>query len=164
MQVDGTIVIDTAIKTGGVDKGASDIQQKLRSGLKNAAATVEKIGRIMSEGLSKSLSVRQQETDGFSGATKEIRELQAQIEKTSSALELAQKTKEQFLAAGGSPDSSYVQDLDNRIQHLTGTLQEGKGKLAEFGVAQQEPAAATKKAGRIFSWVGKVLGGLKNVM
>ena len=164
MQVDGTIVIDTAIKTGGVDKGASDIKQKLRSGLKNAAATVEKIGRTMSEGLSKSFSVSQQEADGFSGATKEVRELQAQIEKTSSALELAQKTKEQFLAAGGSPDSSYVQDLDNRIQHLTGTLQEGKGKLAEFGVAQQEPAAATKKTGMIFSWVGKILGGLKNVM
>lgn len=164
MQVDGTIVIDTAIKTGGVDKGTRDIQQKLKSGAKKTAATVEKIGRTMSEGLSKSLSVGQQEADGFSGATKEVRELQAQIEKTSSALELAQKTKEQFLAAGGSPDSSYVQDLDNRIQHLTGTLQEGKGKLAEFGVAQQEPAAATKKAGRIFSWVGKVLGGLKNVM
>lgn len=164
MGYDGKIVINTAIDTGGVDKGASDIQQKLRSGLKNAAATVKKIGRTMSEGLSKSLSVGQQEADGFSGATKEVRELQAQIEKTSSALELAQKTKEQFLAAGGSPDSSYVQDLDNRIQHLTGTLQEGKGKLAEFGVAQLEPAAATKKAGRIFSWAGKVLGGLKNVM
>lgn len=164
MDYDGKIVINTAIDTGGVDKGASDIQQKLRSGLKNAAATVEKIGRIMSEGLSKSFSVGQQDTDSFSGATKEVRELQAQIEKTSSDLELAQKTKEQFLAAGGSPDSSYVQDLDNRIQHLTGTLQEGKGKLAEFGFAQQEPAAATKKTGVIFSWVGKILGGLKNVM
>lgn len=164
MDYDGKIVINTAIDTGGVDKGASDIQQKLRSGLKNASATVEKIGRTMSEGLSKSLSVGQQEADGFSGATKEVRELQAQIEKTSSALELAQKTKEQFLAAGGSPDSSYVQDLDNRIQHLTGTLQEGKGKLAEFGFAQQESAAATKKTGVIFSWVGKILGGLKNIM
>ena len=164
MQVDGTIVIDTYIKTGGLDKGTRDIQQKLKSGAKKTAATVEKIGRTMSEGLSKSLSVGQQEADGFSGATKEVRELQAQIEKTSSALELAQKTKEQFLAAGGSPDSSYVQDLDNRIQHLTGTLQEGKGKLAEFGFAQQEPAATTKKTGVIFSWVGKILAGLKNVM
>ncbi len=163
-QYDGAIIIDTAIKTDGVDKGTRDIQQKLKSGAKKAAATVEKIGQTMSEGLNKSLSVGQQEADGFSGATKEVRELQAQIEKTSSALELAQKTKEQFLEAGGSPDSSYVQDLDNRIQHLTGTLQEGQGKLAEFGAAQQEPAAATKKTGVVFSWVGKILGGLKNVM
>lgn len=163
-QYDGTIIIDTAIKTNGVDKGTRDIQQKLKSGAKKTAVTVEKIGRTLQEGVSKSLSIGQQETGGFSGATKEARELQAQIEKTSSALELAQKTKEQFLEAGGSPDSSYVQDLDNRIQHLTGTLQEGKGKLAEFGFAQQEPAAATKKTGVIFSWVGKILGGLKNVM
>lgn len=163
-QYDGTIIIDTAIKTDGVDKGTRDIQQKLKSGAKKTAVTVEKIGRTLQEGVSKSLSIGQQETGGFSGATKEARELQAQIEKTSSALELAQKTKEQFLEAGGSPDSSYVQDLDNRIQHLTGTLQEGKGRLAEFGFAQQEPAAATKKTGVIFSWVGKILGGLKNVM
>lgn len=33
-QYDGTIIIDTAIKTNGVDKGTRDIQQKLKSGAK----------------------------------------------------------------------------------------------------------------------------------
>ena len=80
-QYDGTIIIDTAIKTNGVDKGTRDIQQKLKSGAKKTAVTVEKIGRTLQEGVSKSLSIGQQETGGFSGATKEARELQAQIEK-----------------------------------------------------------------------------------
>lgn len=148
MRADGTIIIDTAIKTDGMAPGTKEVEAAVRRmansvtdlgkkseiALQKQAAAFAKMNSAYAEQERKVKDLKRQieEYSNTKIPTKEYAEIQNQI--TAAEKKLAQLTErqEKFLQTGGKTNSSSYKKMQYDIEELANTIKYAKGELASL--------------------------------
>ncbi len=163
-QADGTIIIDTELDTGGAQKGSKELESHIRK----LASTVDGVGSNAKTALNKQVdafsklnneyaaqekkvSELKQKVEEFAKQkvpTDEYKEIQKQLEQTSTKLTRLQEAQEKYLATGGKSNSNVFKRRQYDIDQLTNTVEHLKGEmqsLEEDGTAYK-PGNSTAEA------------------
>ena len=148
MRADGTIIIDTAIKTDGMAPGTKEVEASVR----RMANSVTDLGKKSEIALQKQAAAFAKMNSAYAQQERKVKDLQHQVEEygstkiptkeyidiqnqiTAAEKKLAQLTErqEKFLNTGGKTNSSTYKKMQYDIEELANTIKYAKGELASL--------------------------------
>ena len=166
-QADGTIIIDTELDVDGAKKGSKELESQIR----NLAGTVDGVGAKAKAALNKQVDAFSKLNNEYAAQEKKVselrqkvaefakqkiptdeyKEMQAQMDQTTTKLKRLQEAQERYLATGGRSNSNAfkrrqydINELTNTIRYLKGEMQalEEEGNAYKPGNSTAEAVAA----------------------
>ena len=148
MRADGTIIIDTAIKTDGMVPGTKEVEASVR----RMANSVTDLGKKSEIALQKQAAAFAKMNSAYAEQERKVKDLQHQVEEygstkiptkeyidiqnqiTAAEKKLAQlaERQEKFLNTGGKTNSSTYKKMQYDIEELANTIKYAKGELASL--------------------------------
>lgn len=150
-QADGTIIINTEIRTDGFMEGTHDVEQAV----KRMASTVKGIGTATQTALNKAVdsfiklnqeyAAQEKKVDALKEKvaaygeqeipTDEYKEIQAQIDRATQKMNKLTEAQDKFVAMGGSENSKRYKQYQYDIDELANSIRYAKDELKELEVA-----------------------------
>lgn len=144
-QADGTIIIDTELDVDGAKKGSKELESQIR----NLAGTVDGVGAKAKAALNKQVDAFSKLNNEYAAQEKKVselrqkvaefakqkiptdeyKEMQAQMDQTTTKLERLQEAQERYLATGGRSNSNAFKRRQYDINELTNTIRYLKGEM-----------------------------------
>ena len=166
-QADGTIIIDTELDVDGAKKGSKELESQIRS----LAGTVDGVGAKAKAALNKQVDAFSKLNNEYAAQEKKVsdlrqkveefakqkiptddyKEIQKQLDQTSTKLVRLQEAQEKYLATGGRSNSNVfrrrqydIDQLSNTVEHLKSEMQalESEGNAYKSGNSTAEAVAA----------------------
>lgn len=151
MTEDGSIVINTKIRTDGVKAGAQEIE----AGLRRAAARVDNLGTSAKNAINKQIdafaklnneySAQEQKVESLRQKvasyanqripTTEYKEISDQISKAEAKLNQLMSSQERFVANGGKKNTSTYKKMQYDIDELANTIKYARSELVDLEVS-----------------------------
>ena len=147
-QADGTIVINTEIRTDGFMEGAHDVEQAV----KRMASTVKGIGTAAQTALNKAVdsfiklnqeyAAQEKKVDALKEKvaaygeqeipTDEYKEIQAQIDRATQKMNKLTEAQDKFVAMGGSENSKRYKQYQYDIDELANSIRYAKEDMKDL--------------------------------
>lgn len=151
MTEDGSIVINTKIRTDGVKAGTQEIE----AGLRRAANRVDNLGASAKNAINKQIdafaklnneySAQEQKVESLRQKvasyanqripTTEYKEISDQISKAEAKLNQLMSSKERFVANGGKKNTSTYKKMQYDIDELANTIKYARSELVDLEVS-----------------------------
>lgn len=151
MTEDGSIVINTKIRTDGIKAGSQEIE----AGLRRAADRVDNLGTSAKNAINKQIdafaklnneySAQEQKVESLRQKvssyanqripTTEYKEISDQISKAEAKLNQLMSSQERFVANGGKKNTSTYKKMQYDIDELTNTIKYARSELIDLEVS-----------------------------
>ena len=151
MTEDGSIVINTKIRTDGIKAGSQEIE----AGLRRAADRVDNLGTSAKNAINKQIdafaklnneySAQEQKVESLRQKvasyanqripTTEYKEISDQISKAEAKLNQLMSSQERFVANGGKKNTSTYKKMQYDIDELANTIKYARSELADLEVS-----------------------------
>lgn len=149
MTEDGSIVINTKIRTDGVKAGTQEIE----AGLRRAANRVDNLGTSAKNAINKQIDAfaklnneyiaqeqkvesLRQKVESYANQripTAEYKKIQDEIETTTAKMNQLIKAQEWFVSNGGDINSNIYRDQQRTVDEWSNSIENAKNKLADLG-------------------------------